>query len=62
MKRKNKTIFFEKKYGVHIDDFKTTEEIDDFLEKKLKRKLKIKDIHMRIWRNINDLKKSDDCD
>ena len=30
----NKTIFFEKVFGVNIEDYKTTEEIDKFIAKK----------------------------
>lgn len=36
-----KTVIFEEKYGVHVDDFSTTEEIDDVIEGKIGRKLEI---------------------
>ena len=36
-----KTIIFEQKYGVDIADFKTTEEVDAFIEKKEGRKLRV---------------------
>lgn len=35
---KARTIIFEDKYGVNIDDFSTTEEIDDFVAEKLGKK------------------------
>lgn len=34
------TVLFEKKYKVNIKNFKSTEEIDEFVESKLGRKLK----------------------
>ena len=37
----NKTVIFEEKFGVNIDNFSTTEEIDDVIEKKKGRKLKV---------------------
>jgi hypothetical protein len=37
-----KTVYFEEKYGVDITDFKSTVEIDEFLEKRLGRKLEVK--------------------
>lgn len=39
-----KTVIFEKKYGVDIDEFKTTNDVDTFLEKKLGRPLKVIDV------------------
>lgn len=42
---KKKTIFFEEKFNVDINDFKSTTEINKFIEKRLKRKLKIKHIN-----------------
>jgi hypothetical protein len=35
-----KTLIFEKKYGVDIADFETTEEVDIFIEKKEGRRLR----------------------
>lgn len=48
MTSSSKTIFFEDKYGVDIKDFKNTEDIDNFLEKKLGRKLRIKRIETNL--------------
>lgn len=46
---KARTIIFEDKYGVNIDDFSTTEEIDDFVAKKLgKKSLDVEFIHRNI--------------
>lgn len=43
---KKRTVIFEEKYGVNIDDFSTTEEIDDFIAKKLgKKSLDVEFIH-----------------
>jgi len=42
--RKNKTFFFEEKYGVDIKDFESTYDVDKFLENKLKRRLRVKKI------------------
>lgn len=36
-----KTIFFEKKYNINIKNFQTTEDIDNFLERKLGKKLRV---------------------
>ena len=36
-----KTVIFEEKYGVDIKDFSTTKEIDEVIEKKIGRKLKV---------------------
>jgi hypothetical protein len=36
-----RTIIFEKKYGVNIADFETTEEVDGLIEKKEGRKLRV---------------------
>ena len=36
-----KTVIFEEKYGVNINDFSTTEEIDEVIEKQKGRKLEI---------------------
>jgi hypothetical protein len=35
-----KTVIFEERYGVNINDFSTTKEIDDVIEKKIGRKLR----------------------
>jgi hypothetical protein len=43
-----KTLFFEKKYNVNIEDFNTTTEIDEFIESKIGHKLKV----IRIDTNI----------
>lgn len=43
-----KTLFFEKKYNTNIKKFQTTEDVDNFLERKLGRKLKV----IRINTNI----------
>ena len=48
MVKSSKTIFFEDKYGVDINDFKSTIDIDNFMEKKLGRKLQIKRIETNI--------------
>ncbi len=37
-----KTVIFEKKYGANINKFATTEQVDDFIEDKLGRKLRVK--------------------
>lgn len=37
-----KTVIFEKKYGADIKKFSTTEQVDEFIEVKLGRKLKVK--------------------
>ena len=37
-----KTVIFEKKYGADIKKFSTTEQVDEFIESKLGRKLKVK--------------------
>ena len=43
---KKRTVIFEEKYGVNIDDFSTTEEVDDFVAKKLgKKSLDVEFIH-----------------
>jgi hypothetical protein len=36
-----KTLFFERKYNTNITDFQTTEDVDNFLERKLGRKLRV---------------------
>lgn len=36
-----KTIIFEKKYKVSIDNFKTTEEIDEYIEEKEGKRLHV---------------------
>jgi len=43
-KEMTKTVIFEKKYGVNIDDFGTTEEIDVFIEKKEGKRLRVVDL------------------
>ena len=40
-KMKTKTVIFEKKYDVKINDVSTTNEIDEIVEKKIGRKLKV---------------------
>ena len=37
-----KTVIFERKYGTDIKKFSTTEQVDDFIEGKLGRKLQVK--------------------
>lgn len=39
--RMSKTIIFEKKYGVNIVDFKTTEDVDTLIEKREGRRLRV---------------------
>jgi hypothetical protein len=46
--RKNKTLFFEEKYGVDIKDFASTYDVDKFLENKLKRRLRVKKIESNL--------------
>jgi len=36
-----KTVIFESRFGVDINQFSSTQEIDEFLEKKLGRKLRV---------------------
>jgi len=42
MAEETKTIIFEKKYGVSIDDFEDTKKIDAFIESKIGRPLAVK--------------------
>jgi len=35
----SKTVIFERRYGVNVNDFSTTEEIDEVVEKRIGRKL-----------------------
>jgi hypothetical protein len=37
-----KTVIFEQKYGADIKKFSTTEQVDDFIESRLGRKLQVK--------------------
>ena len=37
----SKTVIFEEKYGVNIDQFSTTEDIEKFIEHKTHRKLQV---------------------
>lgn len=37
----SKTVIFEEKYGVDIEDFSTTEDIESFIENKIDRKLRV---------------------
>ncbi len=37
----SKTVIFEEKYGVNIEDFSTTEDIEKFIENKTNRKLHV---------------------
>jgi hypothetical protein len=46
--RKNKTLFFEEKYGVDIKDFASTYDVDKFLENKLKRRLRVKKVESNL--------------
>ena len=39
LKRMTKTVIFEDKYGVNINDFSTTEEVDVVIEKEIGRKM-----------------------
>ena len=39
--KKTKTVIFEEKYNVNINNFSTTDEIDKVIEKKIGRKLKM---------------------
>ena len=39
-----KTVYFEEKYGVNITQFKSTEDVDKFLEQRIGRSLEAKDI------------------
>lgn len=39
----NKTVIFESKYKTSISNFSTTQEVDEFLEGKLGRKLEVFD-------------------
>jgi|WetSurMetagenome_2_1015567.scaffolds.fasta_scaffold1343930_2 hypothetical protein len=41
MKTSRKTIFFEKHYKIDINDLKSTVEIDEVVEKKIGRKLRV---------------------
>jgi hypothetical protein len=38
---KSKTVIFENKYKVNINNFSTTDEIDEVIEKKIGRKTKM---------------------
>jgi len=42
---KNKTVIFEDKYGVDISSIYTTEEVDEVIENKTGRKLRVIDLH-----------------
>ena len=44
---KRKTVIFEKKHNVNINDFSTTNEIDEVVEKRIGRKLKVVTIDNR---------------
>lgn len=37
----DETVIFERKYGVNMNDFSTTEEVDRIIEEKIGRKLQI---------------------
>lgn len=39
--RMNKTVLFEEKYGVDIEDFSTTEDVEKFIEDKIGRELQV---------------------
>ena len=41
-----KTVFFEKAYGVNIEDINTTKEVDEIIEKKIGRKLRVVSVEM----------------
>jgi len=45
---KNKTTIFEEKYGVNIDDFDTTTDVDKFIESKTGRKLECSTSHKHL--------------
>ncbi len=40
-----KTVYFERKYGVDINQFKSTEDVDKFLANKIGRTLEAKDVN-----------------
>jgi hypothetical protein len=39
---KRKTVYFEQHYNVDINSFHSTEDIDEFIEEKIGRKLEVK--------------------
>ena len=41
---KEKTVIFEDQYGVSIEEFDTTQQVDSFLEKRLGRRLRVVNI------------------
>lgn len=43
---KKKTIYFEEHYNVDIDNIHSTEEVDEIIEKKIGRKLKVKKVEI----------------
>jgi LysM repeat protein len=55
---KQKTILFEKEYGVDINNINSTEEIDEIIEKKIGRKLKVKNTNVFPVKNYNIESKS----
>jgi len=57
-----KTVLFEKEYNTSISDFSTTEEIDSFIEKKLGRKLEIKQIESSVVTNRGSIFPSKEYD
>jgi len=46
-----KTVIFEDKFGVDINNFSTTEDVDKFIEDKLGRKLGVKKIKTNLVTN-----------
>lgn len=46
-----KTIIFEKKYGADINRLSTTEEVDEYIEGKIGRKLGVKKIKTNLVTN-----------
>jgi len=40
-KTKSKTVIFEEKYGVGIEEFSTTSDVEKFIEDKIGRKLQV---------------------
>ena len=57
-----KTVYFEKKYGVPIENLRSTEDIDHVIEKSIGRKLEVKKIDHLIVNHagcVFDLKKYD---
>ncbi|MHC1590768.1 MAG: hypothetical protein ACXQS8_01660 [Candidatus Helarchaeales archaeon] len=62
MSKKTKTIFFEKVFGVNIDSFKTTEEINKFIENRRNKKMKIIEIESPIVSKRGGIFRISNCD